>query len=134
MGGQVSRFVDEIPAESLEREESVQSRPARGGFTGGGARGSGSRGGRSEIREYGQSWEGDAPARGAGPTAAASRNRATTRHRAVGREVRHEQFGRGVVVAAEGEGENARFTVRFGTQIKKVMGRFLSGGDDGDPS
>jgi DNA helicase-2/ATP-dependent DNA helicase PcrA len=52
--------------------------------------------------------------------------------RLVGREVWHEQFGRGFVVAAESEGHDRKFTVRFGTQIKKVMGRYLSGGDDGD--
>ena len=52
--------------------------------------------------------------------------------RVVGREVYHESFGRGVIVAAEGEGGDLRFTVRFGTQIKKVMGRYLSGGTDVD--
>jgi hypothetical protein len=50
----------------------------------------------------------------------------------VGREVFHETFGRGVVVMAEGEGSEVRFTVRFGTQLKKVMGRFLTGGVDVD--
>ena len=63
---------------------------------------------------------------GAGRTARA------TAHRAVGREVYHESFGRGVVVAAEGEGDDVKFTVRFGTRIKKVLGRFLTGGPDGD--
>jgi DNA helicase-2/ATP-dependent DNA helicase PcrA len=52
--------------------------------------------------------------------------------RLVGREVWHERFGRGVVVAAEHQGGDRKFTVRFGTQIKKVLGRYLSGGGDGD--
>src|SRR5262249_22564198 len=70
-----------------------------------------------------------------GPTANAawSAPRAT-RSRAVGREVYHESFGRGVVVEADGEGADARYTVRFGTTLKRVLGRFLSGGDHGDPA
>ena len=39
---------------------------------------------------------------------------------------------RGVVVMAEGEGSEVKFTVRFGTAIRKVLGRFLSGGGDVD--
>jgi hypothetical protein len=37
-----------------------------------------------------------------------------------------------VVVAAEGEGSDVKFVVRFGNQLKKVLGRFLTGGTDGD--
>ena len=55
----------------------------------------------------------------------------SARHRAVGRVVWHERFGRGQVVAAEGDGPDARFTVRFGTTLKKVLGRFLEGGEHG---
>ena len=51
-----------------------------------------------------------------------------------GREVVHERFGRGVVLEAEGDGDDLRFTVRFGTTIKKVLGRFLEGGHDVDQS
>ena len=51
-----------------------------------------------------------------------------TTHRAVGREVHHESFGRGVVIAAEGQGDSLKYTVRFGTRIKKVLGRFLTEG------
>ncbi len=57
---------------------------------------------------------------------------AGSRHAAVGREVFHESFGRGIVVAAEGMGSEAKYTVRFGTQMKRVLGRFLTGGPDGD--
>jgi hypothetical protein len=52
--------------------------------------------------------------------------------RTVGREVHHETFGRGVVVMAEGEGSEIKFTVRFGGQTRKVLGRFLTGGADVD--
>jgi hypothetical protein len=51
--------------------------------------------------------------------------------RAIGREVYHESFGRGVVIEAEGRGAEMKFTVRFGTKLRKVLGRFLLGGDDG---
>ena len=44
----------------------------------------------------------------------------------------HESFGRGVVLAAEGQGDSLRYTVRFGTRIKKVLGRFLSEGSHVD--
>jgi len=54
--------------------------------------------------------------------------------RAVGREVMHERFGRGVVLEAEEDGREVKYTVRFGTTIKKVLARFLEGGHDGDPA
>ena len=54
--------------------------------------------------------------------------------RTVGREVHHETFGRGVVVMAEGEGSEIKFTVRFGSGTRKVLGRFLTGGTDVDPA
>jgi hypothetical protein len=47
-------------------------------------------------------------------------------HAAVGREVHHESFGRGVVVAAEGVGGDARYTVRFASRVRKILGRFLT--------
>ncbi len=57
----------------------------------------------------------------------------TSSHRAVGRVVYHEQFGRGVVQDVDGEGHDLKFTVRFGPgskDTKKVLGRFLTGADD----
>ena len=33
-----------------------------------------------------------------------------------------------VVVAVEGTGGDARYTVRFGTRLKKILGRFLTEG------
>ncbi|HEY2955702.1 MAG TPA: UvrD-helicase domain-containing protein [Candidatus Eisenbacteria bacterium] len=109
-GSQVSRFVAEIPDEVLEREatESFISRTREKLAVESGARPAARRARLDPL---------DAPA---------------ARHKAVGRAVYHETFGRGVVVDAEGDGPAARFTVRFGAGIKKVLGRFLSGGDDGD--
>jgi DNA helicase-2/ATP-dependent DNA helicase PcrA len=105
-GGQISRFVDEIPAALLEREVApmgsrerhVADRPRWGHDGGGGA-------------------------------AVAVR----ARKRGVGREVFHERFGRGVVVDIEGEGEDVKCTVRFGSGTRKVLARFLNGGSD-DPA
>ena len=114
-GGQVSRFVGEIPEEVLEREvtdDVLASERRRIAAESGG-------------RSYGT--RSHAPRPRAGAFEPAGR-----RHKALGRTVYHESFGRGVVVEAEGEGADARFTVRFGTVIKKVLGRFLNGGEDGD--
>ena len=90
---------------------------SRGGWTGT-ASGRGAR--------HGGSWRRDDGEETSGP---AHRTRAALAH-TVGREVFHESFGRGVVVAAEGEGTDLKFTVRFGTRVRKVLGRFLTGGSD----
>ncbi len=115
-GGQVSRFVGEIPSELLEREE-----PEGAGWSHRAPAASGGRGrGRGRHAD-------------AGVAVAA---RAST-HRAVGRVVYHEQFGRGVVQDVDGEGHDLKFTVRFGPgarDVRKILGRFLSGGGDDDPA
>jgi DNA helicase-2/ATP-dependent DNA helicase PcrA len=142
MGGRISRFVDEVPAEVLEREESAGAHRApagAGGYGRGGSRPGGYSGDarRGRDRDSYDFDDGETNARGSGrgtETGVVVGGGGSTRHRAVGRRVRHDQFGVGVVVAAEGEGASARFTVRFGTQVKKVMGAFLSGGDDADPA
>ena len=115
-GGQVSRFVDEIPAELLDREESPMI--ARERTSGWAAAGAGHRG----VRRNSDARSGPAY-RTTGALA-----------RTVGREVHHETFGRGVVVMAEGEGSEVKFTVRFGSGTRKVLGRFLTGGTDVDPA
>jgi DNA helicase-2/ATP-dependent DNA helicase PcrA len=112
-GGQVSRFVGEIPEEVLEREATEglvahERRRLEAEHGGGPARGRWNR-----VRD-------EAP------------DAARPRHAALGRTVHHESFGRGVVVDAEGAGPDARFTVRFAAGVKKILGRFLDGGDDGD--
>ena len=118
-GGSVSRFIEEIPAELLERQE---ARAARGGSSE-----AGPRPWRSTWARAKADTDGDGTPVGLGVHA----HRAG-RSRVVGREVYHESFGRGVVVDADGEGADARYTVRFGTVIKRVIGRFLTGGSDGD--
>src|SRR6185369_2283618 len=120
-GGQVSRFVDEIPAEILEREEPVHA-------------------GRGDDDAYPAAWkprrgreDGARRERAAGPRVSDwTTSGPSTRSPAVGREVYHESFGRGVVMAAEGQGEALRYTVRFGTRIKKVLARFLTEGSHVD--
>jgi len=129
LGGQVSRFVEEVPAELLEREEPAA--PAWGradlagthGIAGGAERHGATRRwtvspGRAERRE----------------TVAAAPARGSAARRAIGREVCHEVFGRGIVVDAEGDGGDLKCTVRFAAGTKKVMGRFLTGMGDGDPA
>jgi DNA helicase-2/ATP-dependent DNA helicase PcrA len=121
-GGHVSRFVDEVPAELLDREESVAA-------AAGGGRGLAESG-----RWASRSTSGGARSRSSGAADGPAYRTTGALARTVGREVHHETFGRGVVVMAEGEGSEVKFTVRFGTQMRKVLGRFLSGGFDGDPS
>jgi DNA helicase-2/ATP-dependent DNA helicase PcrA len=121
-GGQVSRFVEEIPTALLAREVSPAFAWASGGTGGGRARaglaGGPPRGGRRV-----------AEAEALVPAA-----RSAAARRAIGREVYHETFGRGIVVDAEGEGADLKCTVRFATGTKRVLGRFLTGGSGGDPA
>src|SRR5262245_4415711 len=115
-GGQVSRFVDEVPAELLDREESATLARERSRTWSGAGR-----------ESYRSARNSDAQS---GPAYRTSGALART----VGREVHHETFGRGVVVMAEGEGSEIKFTVRFGSGTRKVLGRFLTGGTDVDPA
>ena len=134
-GGAVSRFVAEIPDELLERDV-----PWPGGRdeTAVWVEDERVTGGRGRSGQRGGGWSGGGRARrpsGAADAAVAPAYRtsgALTRY--VGREVHHEVFGRGTIVAAEPDGADVKFTVRFGTQMKKVLGRYLEGGVDGDPA
>jgi len=118
-GGSVSRFIEEIPAELLDRDEAPLA--AGGAWNDRGA------------RPRRTSWlRGDDEGAGAVVARTGSRAHRAGRSRAVGREVYHESFGRGVVVDSDGEGADAKYTVRFGTVLKRVVGRFLTGGSDGD--
>src|SRR5439155_24270680 len=107
------RFVGELPDDVLERDVTAGHAAVERGLAGDGRGSSRPHGGR---------------ARGS----AAALDRPAARHRAPGRTVYHESFGRGVVVDAEGEGGEARFTVRFAAGVKKILGRFLNGRDDAD--
>jgi len=44
----------------------------------------------------------------------------------VGKKVFHEEFGRGVVTAQDGQGDKAKLTVHFGGNVvKRIMARYL---------
>ena len=137
LGGQVSRFVEEIPAELLERESPpVPAWRPRGA----GARWEGAETGRTPgvypagSRRPRPEAARSAQGRSRGGPAREAPGRGDAVHRVVGREVYHEIFGRGIVVDAEGVAGELKCTVRFASGTKKVMGRFLTGGSDGDPA
>jgi DNA helicase-2/ATP-dependent DNA helicase PcrA len=131
-GSAVSRFVGEIPAELLEREDAAGGTGAWRGRSHGGPAWSG----RARAREpVAGSWgeAGDAHAEGDdAATVPASAGRTRQAKRAVGRRVVHETFGAGTVVAADGEGPDMKLTVRFAGATKKVFARFVTGAGDGD--
>jgi ATP-dependent DNA helicase UvrD/PcrA len=137
-GGQVSRFVDEIPAALLERESTPAAWSAGVGEGGASTTWRATAGG-DALERPAFSGAGSGGRARSSRTSAADRARSAPAYRtagalvrAVGREVYHESFGRGVVVAAEAAGAEVHYTVRFGTRIRKVQGRFLTGGPDGD--
>ncbi len=115
-GGSVSRFVNEIPAERLDRDDDPGLRLGGGGAIHASAGGWRRGGARPHVA---------AVASGSARTPAWAQ-------RALGRQVYHESFGRGVVVAAEGAGDDVKYTVRFREGTKKVLGRFLTGGAEHD--
>ena len=118
-GASVSRFVNEIPAELLDRDDDA-ALLRRADYSNDVARASRAPG--SSPRRH--------PGEGRAYVAAILPEQAPAwAQRALGRKVYHESFGRGVVVAAEGAGDDIRYTVRFGEGTKKVLARFLSGGD-----
>ena len=122
MGGQVSRFVEEIPQHLLERDQPVIGRPF--------ASDDGDLYVPPDDDDQRPHWERPQPKqwREQPPTPAWRASVPRARGRGVGKEVYHEDFGRGVVVAVEGSGGDARYTVRFGTHLKKILGRFLTEG------
>jgi DNA helicase-2/ATP-dependent DNA helicase PcrA len=128
-GGQVSRFVDEIPEDLLDREQPPA--PAWAWSHSGGHDDDDARPGRYGSSTSKNRFGSRNRATGGGEVAPAYRTRSTLAH-LVGREVYHDVFGRGVVVGAEGEGADVKFAVKFGGQIKKVMGRFLTGTEGGE--
>jgi len=132
-GGQVSRFVDEIPAALLVREDRRRFDSSRSPAW------SSSRGRDRDDRGYGgQGRPAPTPAEDAGwdddvvvtPGTPLRLSAAARAKRRVGQRVQHKQFGHGVVIEAEEDGNDLKYTVRFGTMIKKVLARFLEGGAD----
>jgi len=146
-GAPLSRFLEEIPETLLDREDTAMregrhaaSRPASRGR---GPVHSAGWGGRRDpdAVDWDDARSGDGPdetiAEGAGRerpshgvTAAPVRGAAA--RRAIGQRVRHETFGLGTVLDADGEGPDMKLTVRFTGAIKKVLARFVSGGADVD--
>jgi DNA helicase-2/ATP-dependent DNA helicase PcrA len=128
-GGQVSRFVDEIPEDLLDREQPPAPAWSYSGSSGGWDDEPGTRRPAGATRRR----AGPAHSRGSasGDVAPAYRTRSAHAH-LVGREVYHDVFGRGMVMGVEGEGDSVKFAVKFGNQIKKVLGRFLTGAEGGE--
>ena len=131
-GSAVSRFVNEIPEGLLEREEASGTWSDRNG---------GHAGSRGERPSNGwrRSTGGDAE-HDAGNDADAEPmviprvggGRSANARRAIGQRVRHETFGPGTVLEADGDGPDMKLTVRFTGVVKKVLARFVTGASDGD--
>jgi DNA helicase-2/ATP-dependent DNA helicase PcrA len=131
-GAAVSRFVSEVPAPLLERED--------GGAGAAGARErwehAGARAPRRITRAFPEERDPYAGLDDAEhvpmhiPLVASGRTAAS--RQAVGRRVLHEKFGAGTVLEAEGDGPDMKLTVRFTGAVKKVLARFVTGAGDGD--
>ncbi len=110
-----SRFLREVPAELLDGILPAAERRAVP-----------MAGERTIDRSYDQSWRGDRfPARVRRPAAPPAPRAETAR--ATGATVRHAVFGVGKVVAADGEGPDAKLTVRFpSVGDKRIVARFVT--------
>jgi len=143
-GAQVSRFVDEIPYELLAREEDGSgpavaprgttrspARPRSSPRDTDAARwGDGRTYQRDDVSDIAFDFDESPGGPTHGITAAPARGAAA--RRAIGQRVRHERFGAGTVLEAEGEGPDMKLTVRFTGAIKKVLARFVTGAGDVD--
>ena len=120
--GGPSRFVTEVnPA--LLRVTGLASGP---GMTGEDWGGSGSRGLRGARGSRSEATGGSRGARGSGGAGGSVREPEGEEHPWVGRRVYHARFGHGLVVSAEGRGEDARVTVRFhGGETRKLLRNYL---------
>jgi len=119
-GGAVSRFVDEVPAELLDREDPAALLRRQDYDS------------TLERRRRHRAWQTYSGFDEDPSVVAVHPVSGPPVREGIGREVFHEQFGRGVVVGAERAGDDVKYSVRFRNGIKKVLGRFLSGGHDGD--
>ena len=129
-GGQVSRFVDEIPAAVLVREDRRRfdvTRTSTWSSTRSHDHHTPDRGRKAAVPAASEdsAWDDDVVSPGTPLRLSA----ATRANRRVGQRVVHKQFGHGIVIEAEEAGDDLKYTVRFGTMIKKVLARFLTGGD-----
>jgi len=113
---ELSRFAREIPSELLVVDDPIPSRPTF-------ARPAGTRPGGPSA------WGREEGVRTTAPSLPGGTSRNDP---AIGRRVQHEKFGRGRVVAVEGGGGDRRFTIEFQDgETRKILGRFLTGLDDG---
>lgn len=136
-GTAVSRFIQEIPAHLLDREEPAAVRGDRapmgrsnagtGARVGGGWRPRATAGSEEEFQALDLGGDESAPMH-----IPDLGGRSANAKRAVGRRVMHDQFGVGTVLDAEGDGPSMKLTVRFTSSVKKVLARFVQGAGDGD--
>ncbi len=114
-----SRFLGEIPAELFDALPSFESSPVRP------YPGAPSANGITVDYSYDQSWrspERSFPRRPPRPSPAPARPIG-----AMGLTVRHAVFGVGKVVSADGEGPDAKLTIRFpGVGEKRIVARFVT--------
>jgi DNA helicase-2/ATP-dependent DNA helicase PcrA len=121
---QVSRFIDEVPPDLLERHDaSAAVLPSRFGSEAVAPRSS------SPLARRPWSRERPAAAGNAGESQVAAwrhEDEDQSRHRlGPGRMVRHPHFGLGLVLSVEGDDEDAKLVVRFNTVgRKKLVARF----------
>jgi DNA helicase II / ATP-dependent DNA helicase PcrA len=132
-GGGVSRFVADIPPALLRQVDAEEdapagepgrAAPARSRWTrGGGMRGGLARDGMGQPRRV--VTRSESVGRAGGPAREAVYTDPLD-HPLVGRRVHHATFGHGIVIAAEGVGDQTRVTVRFHTgQSRKVLKNYL---------
>ena len=131
-GSAVSRFVGEVPAHLVEREDGS----GNGAATSGRDRWERSQAPRRAVRTSDDDRDPYAGLDDGEPVPMhiplVSSRRSAAARRAVGQRVLHEKFGAGTVLEAEGDGPDMKLTVRFTGAIKKVLARFVSGAGDGD--
>jgi DNA helicase II / ATP-dependent DNA helicase PcrA len=113
-----SRFLDEIPAELIERVEPAYASPYQGAFSHA----------HYEFRSnpYGRKGKAAGRPAEAGPTYAYEHeDQSASFGVRAGMRVRHAQFGVGNVVACEAHGDDLKITVRFNSVgVKKLLGKY----------
>ncbi len=121
---ELSRFVREIPPELLAVDNPVPVRPTFGRPSFSSSSGDGS--GRSSTSP---GWSGQDGMRVASPSLPGGGNR---KDPTIGKRVEHDKFGRGRVIGVDGHGADRKFTIEFQDgETRKILGRFLTGLDDG---
>jgi DNA helicase-2/ATP-dependent DNA helicase PcrA len=112
-----SRFLDEVPAELMDRIAPAWTTPHQGGFAHS----------HYEFRTnpYGRKGRGPSRAREEQPAYAYEHEDQSTAAVRAGMRVRHQQFGVGNVIAVEEHNDDLKITVRFNSVgVKKLLGRY----------